>query len=62
MSTLIKMYCSVYNKYRKSKKTKIETKVFLLFTINVVIIIKKYIYLKKKHQLISQKFLIQLIM
>ena len=46
------MYCSVCDKYRKSKKSKIETKVLLLFTVNVVIIIIKK-YLKKKNQLIS---------
>ena len=47
------MYCNVSNKYRKSKKTKIsylfkKHKVFLLFTVTVVMKMKKYL---KKNQL-----------
>ena len=44
------MYCNIWNKYRKlKKKTKILKKVFLLFTVIVVMNMKTY--LKKKNQL-----------
>ena len=48
----MKIYFYVCNKYRKSKKTKIYLKkkqVFLLFTVNVVMNIRKY--LKTKNEL-----------
>ena len=54
------MYCNVCNKYRKFKTTKISytflKKVFLLFTISVVMNMKKY--LKKNNLLKYLKFLV----
>ena len=46
------MYCNVSNKYRKFKKTKIsyilkKQEVFLLFTVSVVMNMKKYLKKKK---------------
>ena len=59
------MYCSVCNKYRKSKKREFRIfsikkhQIFLLFAVAVVMNMKKF--LKKKNQVKYWKFLVRLI-